>query len=78
MRLVKARARKRKQLSAHRNSRSRHRLSRFEQLETRAMLAATPVSADWLFELPDTTSGVTIKDTAVDTAGNLVVLGEFS
>ena len=53
-----------------------------ERLEDRMMLAATPVAADWLVELPYGTEndppGAERLDAAVDAAGNLAVMGWFT
>lgn len=56
----------------------RGRRSMLEQLESRCLLSATPVGADWHVELPYDSGETMIHDTAVDGAGNVIVLGEYN
>jgi subtilisin-like proprotein convertase family protein len=42
------------------------------------MFAATPLAPDWVTDFPSWPSGMSIRDSATDAIGNLVVIGRFS
>ena len=57
---------------------SNRRKARLEKLESRQLLAATPVEADSLLELPFDQAGMTIYESAVNAQSDLVVVGAYS
>lgn len=62
-----------------RRSRWNSRHSQLEVLESRSMLAVTPVAADWLLaDLPKGPEVSSLLDSATDADGNLFVLGRFN